>query len=104
MPKPAKTALLLTILARAAGATAQQPNPSPLKPLAFLTGRWTSETPTEIQEENWSPIIGNSMTGSFRVKPGILVKLSSPCGMPDRASVYGRGLACVRSGGCIPGR
>lgn len=66
MPKPAKITLLITILAIVAAA-AQQPNPSPLKPLAFLTGRWTSETPTEIQEENWSPIIGNSMTGSFRV-------------------------------------
>ena len=67
MPKPAKITLLITILAIVAAAQAQQPNPSPLKPLAFLTGRWTSETPAEIQEENWSPIIGDSMTGSFRV-------------------------------------
>lgn len=48
-------------------AAAQQPNPSPLKPLEFLTGRWTSEAPHEIQEESWSPIIGDSMSGSFRV-------------------------------------
>lgn len=44
------------------------------------------------------------MSGSFRTKPRILVKLSLPCGMPDRATVCGRGLACVRSGGCILGR
>ena len=44
------------------------------------------------------------MSGSFRTKLGILVKLSLPCGMPDRATVCGRGLACVRSGGCILGR
>jgi hypothetical protein len=26
-----------------------------------------SEERTEVQEENWSPVIGNSMTGSFRI-------------------------------------
>jgi Domain of unknown function (DUF6265) len=64
MPKPTQTALLAAYLAITAASHAQQ---HALKPLAFLTGRWLSEKPTEIQEENWSPIIGNSMTGSFRV-------------------------------------
>jgi hypothetical protein len=45
-----------------------------LSPLAFLTGRWVSDERTEVQEENWSPVIGSSMTGSFRiVKSGIAV-------------------------------
>ena len=35
--------------------------------LRFLTGRWVSETPAEIQEENWSPVRGGSMIGSFRI-------------------------------------
>jgi hypothetical protein len=26
-----------------------------------------SEKPTDVQEENWSPVVGNSMTGSFRI-------------------------------------
>jgi hypothetical protein len=69
MPRLTRTAVLLATLTAAATGHAQ-PHPSPLKPLAFLTGRWTSETPTEIQEENWSPVIGNSMTGSFRVVAG----------------------------------
>ncbi len=41
-----------------------------LSPLAFLTGRWVSEEKTEVQEENWSPAIGNSITGSFRIVQG----------------------------------
>ena len=38
-----------------------------LQPLAFLSGRWVSETPAELQEENWTPVSGDSMTGSFRI-------------------------------------
>lgn len=66
MPKPMKAALLAFTVAIAA-ATAQQASQPSLKPLEFLSGRWLSEKPSEIQEENWSPAIGNSMTGSFRV-------------------------------------
>jgi hypothetical protein len=38
-----------------------------LKPLAFLSGRWVSESPGEMQEETWTPVNGDSMTGTFRV-------------------------------------
>ena len=38
-----------------------------LKPLAFLSGRWVSEKGAEMQEENWSPVSGNSMVGTFRI-------------------------------------
>ena len=38
-----------------------------LKPLAFLSGRWVSEEPTEVQEETWSPASGDSIIGSFRI-------------------------------------
>jgi hypothetical protein len=41
-----------------------------LQPLAFLSGRWVSEKPDEVQEESWSPVMGDSVTGSFRVVAG----------------------------------
>jgi hypothetical protein len=49
---------------------AQQDHSAALTPLAFLSGRWVSEKPDEIQEETWSPVEGDSMTGSFRVVQG----------------------------------
>jgi hypothetical protein len=38
-----------------------------LQPLGFLSGRWVSQTPTELQEETWTPVRGDSMTGTFRI-------------------------------------
>ena len=67
MKRILRTGLLITTLASASIIHAQQPADPSLKPLTFLTGRWLSESPTEIQEENWSPVIGSSMTGSFRI-------------------------------------
>lgn len=58
--------LLMALLAARVGTGQSAPNPT-LNPLTFLSGRWVSEEPPEIQEENWSPVIGNSMMGSFRV-------------------------------------
>ncbi len=45
----------------------QQGRNTALKPLAFLSGRWISEKPAEVQEENWSPVSGDSVIGSFRI-------------------------------------
>lgn len=45
----------------------QSPHNEALKSLAFLSGRWVSEKGAEVQEENWSPVSGNSMIGSFRI-------------------------------------
>jgi hypothetical protein len=60
--KTLRPALLLTaVLATASISDAQQPANPALKPLAFLSGRWISEQGTELQEENWSPITGDSM-------------------------------------------
>lgn len=42
----------------------------PLQPLAFLSGRWVSITRAEMQEETWSRVSGDSMTGTFRVVQG----------------------------------
>jgi hypothetical protein len=67
MPRLTYAVLLVATLVIAATSVAQQAHQTALKPLEFLSGRWLSEKPTEIQEENWSPIIGDSMTGSFRV-------------------------------------
>jgi hypothetical protein len=45
-----------------------QPTHDPvLQPLGFLSGRWVSESRTEMQEESWSPVKGDSMVGSFRI-------------------------------------
>ncbi len=36
-----------------------------LQPLAFLSGRWTSDSSEGQEEEYWSPVTG--MVGTFRV-------------------------------------
>ncbi len=38
-----------------------------LQPLAFLSGRWTSDSSEGQEEEYWSPVTGRSMVGTFRV-------------------------------------
>ncbi len=38
-----------------------------LQPLAFLSGRWTSDSAEGHEEEYWSPATGKSMVGTFRV-------------------------------------
>ena len=38
-----------------------------LQPLAFLSGRWTSDSGEGSEEEYWSQAIGRSMVGTFRV-------------------------------------
>jgi len=48
----------------------QQARNSPLNSLGFLSGRWVSITPAEVQEESWSRVSGDSMTGTFRVVQG----------------------------------
>jgi hypothetical protein len=45
----------------------QQSHGAALAPLSFLTGRWVSETPGVMQEEIWTPLSGDSITGSFRI-------------------------------------
>jgi hypothetical protein len=60
-------ALLFIVLVTSPTNIAQSLPDSALKPLAFLSGRWVSQEPNEIQEENWSPVIGGSIIGSFRV-------------------------------------
>ena len=67
MTKFLRAGLFAAVIAAAAMSGGQQPRRSPLAPLAFLPGRWVSENGAEVQEESWSPVIGNSMTGSFRV-------------------------------------
>ena len=67
MAKARHAALLATLLAAAPFGNGQPARNPALSPLAFLTGRWVGAGHAEVQEENWSPVIGNSMTGSFRV-------------------------------------
>jgi Domain of unknown function (DUF6265) len=67
MAKSCHAALLAAFLAAAPIGGAQHAPATVVNSLDFLTGRWLSEQPTEVQEENWSPVIGNSMTGSFRI-------------------------------------
>jgi hypothetical protein len=67
MTKVRRAGLLAALLAVALMSDAQQASDTALKPLAFLSGRWVSETRGEVQEENWSPVSGNSMIGSFRI-------------------------------------
>ena len=69
MAKARQAALVAAFLAVPIG-NGQQPRNTALSPLAFLSGRWMSEERTEVQEENWSPVIGNSMMGSFRIVQG----------------------------------
>jgi hypothetical protein len=38
-----------------------------LEPLAFLSGRWTTESAEGQEEEYWSQTAGRSMVGTFRV-------------------------------------
>ena len=57
-------------LALASIANAQKADNSSLQSLAFLSGKWISENPGEVQEESWSTINGDSMIGSFRVVHG----------------------------------
>jgi Domain of unknown function (DUF6265) len=45
---------------------AQTADPA-LRPLSFLSGRWTSDSADGHEEEYWSPVIGASMVGTFRV-------------------------------------
>jgi hypothetical protein len=59
--------LLTGLLAFALMSHAQQSSNPALKPLAFLSGRWVSVNGSEMQEENWSPVSGDSMIGSFRI-------------------------------------
>jgi hypothetical protein len=66
----ARRAVLLAAFLAVPNGNGQQAGNTALSPLAFLTGRWVSEERTEVQEENWSPVIGNSMTGSFRIVQG----------------------------------
>lgn len=62
--------LLAGILAAACLCDGQQGRSTALKALAFLSGRWVSEKGAEVQEENWLPVSGDSMIGSFRVVQG----------------------------------
>jgi hypothetical protein len=65
-----QSGLLVGLLAAASLGSGQKPRNTALNSLTFLSGRWVSEEPTEVQEESWSPVIGNSMTGSFRIVRG----------------------------------
>lgn len=47
-------------------AFAQKTDPA-LQPLAFLSGRWTSDSPDGQEEEYWSQATGRSMVGTYRV-------------------------------------
>src|SRR5579862_5885802 len=67
MIKVRQPVLLAVLLVVASVTEAQQVRSSALKQLAFLSGRWVSENGPEVQEENWSPVSGDSMVGSFRI-------------------------------------
>lgn len=62
-----RAGLLAAFLAMAFISNGQQTGNAALKSLAFLSGRWVSEKYAEVQEENWSPVTGNSIIGSFRI-------------------------------------
>jgi hypothetical protein len=47
-------------------AFSQKTDPA-LQPLAFLSGRWTSDSAEGQEEEYWSQATGRSMIGTFRV-------------------------------------
>lgn len=59
--------LLAVFLVVASFGEGQQVHDSVLQPLSFLSGRWVNKTPTEVQEEIWTPVSGDSMTDSFRI-------------------------------------
>ena len=62
-----RTSLLAAFLVFAFGVGGESIPSAALRPLSFLSGRWVSETPGEVQEETWSPVSGESMVGSFRI-------------------------------------
>jgi Domain of unknown function (DUF6265) len=59
--------LLAAFLVVASISDGQPVHDTVLQPLGFLSGRWVSETPAEMQEEIWTPVRGDSMIGSFRI-------------------------------------
>lgn len=62
--------LVLALLLIPLAAFSQKADPI-LQPLAFLSGRWTSDSADGQEEEYWSPATGRSMVGTFRaVKDG----------------------------------
>jgi hypothetical protein len=66
--KPLRHAgLITTFFVVAAVGDGQQRQGAALKHLRFLSGRWVSETPAEVQEETWTPVSGDSITGTFRI-------------------------------------
>jgi Domain of unknown function (DUF6265) len=62
-----RAGLLAAFLVVASISDGQPVHDRVLQPLNFLSGRWVSETPTEMQEEIWTPVSGDSMIGSFRI-------------------------------------
>jgi hypothetical protein len=62
-----RAGLLAAFLVVASISDGQPVHDRVLQPLSFLSGRWVSETPTEMQEEIWTPVSGDSMIGSFRI-------------------------------------
>jgi hypothetical protein len=58
-------AILASVMASLSGA--QQVGNAAFNRLDFLSGRWMSEKPGEMQEETWSPVNGDSVIGSFRI-------------------------------------
>jgi Domain of unknown function (DUF6265) len=61
------TLLVLAWLVALSSVTHAQRTATVLKPLSFLSGHWRSESPGEVEEEYWSPPVGESMVGTFRV-------------------------------------
>jgi hypothetical protein len=59
-------ALLLVLHLIPLVAFSQRTDPA-LQPLAFLSGRWTSDSSEGKEEEYWSQATGRSMVGTFRV-------------------------------------
>jgi Domain of unknown function (DUF6265) len=67
MTKIQRAVLIAASMAAALVSQGQQVRNTALKPLTFLSGRWASEKGSEVQEESWSPVTGDSMIGSFRI-------------------------------------
>jgi hypothetical protein len=59
-------ALVLTLQMIPFVAFSQKTDPA-LQPLAFLSGRWTSDSTEGQEEEYWSQATGRNMVGTFRV-------------------------------------
>jgi hypothetical protein len=66
MRRPFSLALLLVLHLIPLVAFSQRTDPA-LQPLAFLSGRWTSDSAEGQEEEYWSQATGRSMVGTFRV-------------------------------------